>query len=168
MEKKRLSFFERYLTFWVAACMAVGILLSKLLPALTDALRRFEFGSGSQINVPIAVLIWLMITPMMMKVDFTSIRNVRRRPKRRCGVGRSLRTLYFGGRPAGAEDLPDAHKRRGGHESPPASYPRAVSGRIATMSGSSTIKVKRRWNFRTGWTPRLALPQPRVSPSPVR
>lgn len=78
---KRLGFFERYLTVWVAACMAVGILLGKLLPGLTDALRRFEFGSGSQINVPIAVLIWLMITPMMMKVDFTSIRNVGKRPR---------------------------------------------------------------------------------------
>ncbi len=45
----------------------------------TSALRGLEFGKGSQINVPIAVLIWLMITPMMMKVDFTSIRNVGRR-----------------------------------------------------------------------------------------
>jgi ACR3 family arsenite transporter len=61
--------------------MLVGVLLGKLLPGLVDSLRRFEFGSGSQINVPIAVLIWLMITPMMMKVDFTSIRNVGKRPR---------------------------------------------------------------------------------------
>jgi ACR3 family arsenite transporter len=79
--EKRLSFFERYLTLWVAACMAAGILLGKLLPGAVDALRRLEFGSGSQINVPIAVLIWLMIVPMMMKVDFTAIRNVGRRPR---------------------------------------------------------------------------------------
>jgi ACR3 family arsenite transporter len=79
--EKRLNFFERYLTLWVAACMLVGVLLGKLLPGLIDSLRRFEFGSGSQINVPIAVLIWLMIIPMMMKVDFTSIRNVGKRPK---------------------------------------------------------------------------------------
>jgi ACR3 family arsenite transporter len=54
--------------------------LGKLLPSAIQALRSVEFGHGSQINVPIAVLIWLMITPMMMKVDFSSIRNVGRRP----------------------------------------------------------------------------------------
>ena len=78
---KRLSFFERYLTLWVGICMLVGILIGKLAAGLIDVLRRMEFGSGSQINVPIAVLIWLMIIPMMMKVDFTSIRSVGRRPR---------------------------------------------------------------------------------------
>ena len=72
--------FERYLSLWVALCMAAGVLFGKLLPAFTAALRGLEFGKGSQINVPIAVLIWLMITPMMMKVDFSSVRNVGRRP----------------------------------------------------------------------------------------
>src|SRR5512137_660055 len=79
--RKRLNFFERYLSLWVAACMVVGVLIGKLLPGLVDAFRRMEFGSGSQINVPIAVLIWLMIIPMMMKVDFTSIRSVGQRPR---------------------------------------------------------------------------------------
>ncbi len=79
--KKRLNVFERYLTLWVGLCMLVGVVLGKVLPGLVDALRKMEFGSGSQINVPIAVLIWLMIIPMMMKVDFTSIRNVGRRPR---------------------------------------------------------------------------------------
>ena len=79
--RKRLNFFERYLSLWVAACMVVGVLIGKLLPGLVDAFRRMEFGSGSQINLPIAVLIWLMIVPMMMKVDFTSIRSVGRRPR---------------------------------------------------------------------------------------
>jgi ACR3 family arsenite transporter len=78
---KRLNFFERYLTLWVAVCMVVGILLGKLLPGFTDALRRLEFGDGSQINVPIAILIWLMIYPMMLKIDFTSILNVRKKPR---------------------------------------------------------------------------------------
>jgi ACR3 family arsenite transporter len=78
--KPRLSFFERYLTLWVALCMAGGMILGRLLPSGVEALRGMEFASGSQINVPIAILIWLMITPMMMKVDFTSIRNVGRRP----------------------------------------------------------------------------------------
>src|SRR5579862_7871565 len=75
-----LGTFERYLSIWVALCMAAGILLGKLLPDLVAALRGIEFGKGSQINAPIAVLIWLMITPMMMKVDFSSIKNVGRRP----------------------------------------------------------------------------------------
>jgi len=75
-----LGFFERYLSIWVALCMAAGIMLGKILPGFTSGLRSLEFGSGSQINVPIAVLIWLMITPMMMKVDFAAVRNVGRRP----------------------------------------------------------------------------------------
>jgi ACR3 family arsenite transporter len=78
---KRLNYFERYLTVWVGACMVVGVLLGRSLPATVDTLRRLEFGAGSQINMPIAVLIWLMIVPMMMKVDFASIRNVGRRPR---------------------------------------------------------------------------------------
>jgi len=78
---KRLNFFERYLSLWVALCMIAGVILGKSLPNLTAILRSWEFASGSQINVPIAVLIWLMIIPMMMKVDFASIRNVGRRPK---------------------------------------------------------------------------------------
>src|SRR5436190_4094613 len=78
---KRLNFFERYLSLWVGGCMLVGVLLGKLVPGLTDILRSVEFGHGSHINAPIAMLIWLMIIPMMMKVDFTSIRNVGKRPR---------------------------------------------------------------------------------------
>jgi ACR3 family arsenite transporter len=70
--KKKLNTFERYLSAWVAACMVVGVLLGKSLPGFIDRLRTLEFGTGSQINVPIAVLIWLMIVPMMMKVDFAA------------------------------------------------------------------------------------------------
>src|SRR5512143_1473904 len=79
--QKRLNYFERYLSLWVGLCMLVGVLMGKALPAVIDQLRRMEFGAGSQINVPIAVLIWLMIVPMMMKVDFASIRNVGKRPR---------------------------------------------------------------------------------------
>jgi ACR3 family arsenite transporter len=78
---KRLNYFERYLTAWVGLGMLVGVLVGKVIPTLTDQLRRMEFGAGSQINIPIAVLIWLMIIPMMMKVDFASIRNVGKRPR---------------------------------------------------------------------------------------
>jgi len=78
---KRLNPFERFLTLWVGLCMVIGVLLGKALPGFIDGMRRLEFGKGSQINVPIAVLIWLMITPMMMKVDFAAIRNVGRKPR---------------------------------------------------------------------------------------
>jgi arsenite transporter len=78
---RRLNVFERYLSLWVGLCMAAGVIVGLTVPALTDGLRHLEFGSGSRINVPIGVLIWLMITPMMMKVDFASIRDVGRRPR---------------------------------------------------------------------------------------
>ncbi len=78
---KRLNYFERYLSAWVGVCMLVGVLLGKMLPQLIDSLRRMEFGAGSQINMPIAVLIWLMIVPMMMKVDFAAIRDVGKKPR---------------------------------------------------------------------------------------
>ncbi len=78
---KRLNTFERYLSLWVAACMRVGVALGKLFPGSIQTLRALEFGEGSQINAPIAVLIWLMIVPMMMKVDFAAIAGVGRRPR---------------------------------------------------------------------------------------
>jgi len=78
---KRLDVFERYLSLWVGLCMVAGVVLGKAVPFLTGTLRELEFGHGSQINVPIAILIWLMITPMMMKVDFGAVRNVGRRPR---------------------------------------------------------------------------------------
>ena len=74
---KRLNLFERYLTLWVALCMIIGVALGKTTPGIVQSLRTLEFGKGSQVNVPIAVLIWLMIIPMMMKVDFASILGVR-------------------------------------------------------------------------------------------
>ena len=80
-EPKRLNLFERYLSLWVGLCMVVGVVIGRAAPDLMDTLRRLEFGEGSQINIPIAILIWLMITPMMMKVDFGAIRQVGRRPR---------------------------------------------------------------------------------------
>jgi len=80
-EPRRLGVFERWLSLWVAACMGVGVALGRLLPGVTDALRRLEFGEDSQINVPIAVLLWLMIYPMMLRIDLASVLGVRRRPK---------------------------------------------------------------------------------------
>lgn len=79
--EKRLNLFERYLTVWVGLCMVAGILLGQWAPATVQVLRSLEFGEGSHVNFPIAILIWLMITPMMMKVDFASVRNVGKRPR---------------------------------------------------------------------------------------
>ena len=81
MTTKQMSFFDKYLTIWVAICMAVGVALGKLIPDAVASLRSLEFGEGSQINIPIAVLIWLMVYPMMLKVDFGSVLNVGRNPK---------------------------------------------------------------------------------------
>jgi ACR3 family arsenite transporter len=79
--EKRLNPFERYLTIWVVLCMAFGIIVGKWAPDVVQALRGLELGHQTQINLPIAVLIWLMIIPMMMKVDFAAIRHVGRRPQ---------------------------------------------------------------------------------------
>ena len=73
-----IGFFEKYLTIWVALCMAVGILIGKFLPGVPAFLGRFEYAN---VSIPIAILIWLMIYPMMLKVDFQSIKNVRKNPK---------------------------------------------------------------------------------------
>jgi ACR3 family arsenite transporter len=78
---KKMNVFERYLTLWVALCMGLGILIGKLMPQVVTSLQRMEFGTGSHINIPIAILIWLMIYPMMLKIDFASIKNVGKRPK---------------------------------------------------------------------------------------
>ena len=78
---KRLDFFERYLSIWVALCMVAGLALGKLLPEFTRAVSRWEFGRGSQVNIAIAVLLWLMIYPMMLRIDFRSLGGVARKPK---------------------------------------------------------------------------------------
>lgn len=80
-ETKRLDFFERYLSLWVLACMVVGVSIGQLLPGLTQSLSRLEFGTDSHVNIPIAVLIWLMIYPMMLKIDFGGLAGVVQRPK---------------------------------------------------------------------------------------
>lgn len=78
---KTMNVFERYLSLWVAACMVLGVLLGRFFPGAVAAIRGLEFGESSRINVPIAVLIWLMIYPMMLKIDFASIRGVGTRPR---------------------------------------------------------------------------------------
>jgi ACR3 family arsenite transporter len=73
-----IGFFERYLTLWVIICMATGVLIGKFLPSIPAFLGRFEYAS---VSIPIAALIWIMIYPMMLKVDFKSIKDVGKNPK---------------------------------------------------------------------------------------
>ncbi len=79
-QAKSMGVFERYLSAWVALCMVLGVIIGRLFPGVVGLLRGLEFGPDSHINVPIAVLIWLMIYPMMLKIDFGAIRDVGRRP----------------------------------------------------------------------------------------
>ncbi len=79
MEKASgIGFFERYLTVWVMICMIAGILIGQFLPQIPEFLGTLEFAN---VSIPIAILIWLMIYPMMLKVDFQSVKNVGKNPK---------------------------------------------------------------------------------------
>ena len=81
MEKAKMEgigFFQKYLTLWVALCMAAGILIGKFIPAFPAFFGQFEYAS---VSIPTAILIWVMIYPMMMKVDFKSIKNIGKNPK---------------------------------------------------------------------------------------
>ncbi|WP_067842768.1 ACR3 family arsenite efflux transporter [Amphibacillus sediminis] len=73
-----LGIFEKYLTLWVILCMGIGIFIGNFLPAIPHILSQFEY---YQVSIPTALLIWLMIYPMMLKIDFTSIVNAAKKPK---------------------------------------------------------------------------------------
>lgn len=73
-----MSFFEKYLSIWVIFCMIAGILIGRYMPAIPAFLGNFEYAN---VSIPIAILIWLMIYPMMLKVDFHSVVNVGKNPK---------------------------------------------------------------------------------------
>lgn len=75
---KGLGVFERYLTIWVALCIVVGILIGKFIPSIPNTLNKFEYYN---VSIPTAILIWLMIYPMMLKIDFSSIVNATKKPK---------------------------------------------------------------------------------------
>jgi len=77
-EQSGIGFFERYLTVWVLLCMIIGILIGVYIPGIPHILSKFEYAN---VSIPVAVLIWLMIYPMMLKVDFRSIKQVGQNPK---------------------------------------------------------------------------------------
>lgn len=81
MQKKAtygLSFFERYLTIWVAVCIIAGVALGLLMPIFPETLAQFEYAN---VSIPVAILIWMMIYPMMLKIDFDSIVHAFKMPK---------------------------------------------------------------------------------------
>lgn len=73
-----LGFFAKYLTLWVAGCIVTGVILGQVLPIVPETLSRFEYAN---VSIPVAILIWLMIYPMMLKIDFSSIINATKKPK---------------------------------------------------------------------------------------
>ena len=77
-EMKGMSIFEKYLSVWVALCIIVGIAIGQWMPTVPEMLGKWEYAN---VSIPIAVLIWVMIYPMMLKVDFRSVRNVAKQPK---------------------------------------------------------------------------------------
>lgn len=83
-EGNRIGFFERYLTFWVLLCIVVGTSLGHWLPDTFEALGNMQI---AQVNLPVAILIWLMIIPMLLKIDFKALGGVRRQWK---GIGVTL------------------------------------------------------------------------------
>ncbi|MBZ9538691.1 MULTISPECIES: ACR3 family arsenite efflux transporter [Modicisalibacter] len=73
-----MGLFERYLSVWVALAIVVGVLLGQFAPAVPETLSRFEY---AQVSIPVAILIWAMIFPMMAQIDFAAVLGVRRQPK---------------------------------------------------------------------------------------
>jgi ACR3 family arsenite transporter len=78
MAEKRLGFFAKYLSLWVFLCIVLGVAIGYFMPGVPAFLGQFEY---ARVSIPVAILIWLMIYPMMLKVDFTSIKNAGKKPK---------------------------------------------------------------------------------------
>lgn len=78
MSEKRIGFFAKYLSLWVFSCIVLGVAIGYFFPGIPVFLGRFEY---AKVSIPVAILIWLMIYPMMLKVDFTSIKNAGKKPK---------------------------------------------------------------------------------------
>ncbi|MDC7225977.1 MAG: arsenical-resistance protein, partial [Spirochaetales bacterium] len=78
MAEKRIGFFAKYLSIWVAVCIVLGVTIGVLFPKIPVLLGKMEY---AKVSIPVAILIWLMIYPMMLKVDFKSIVNTGKKPK---------------------------------------------------------------------------------------
>lgn len=75
---KELGFFEKYLTLWVGICIIIGVLIGRVWPAFPNTLSQWEY---AQVSIPVAILIWFMIYPMMVQIDFGSILDAGKKPK---------------------------------------------------------------------------------------
>lgn len=73
-----MGMFGRYLTVWVALCIIIGVMIGKWVPSIPQTLSQFEY---AKVSIPVAILIWLMIYPMMLKIDFSSIVKATKKPK---------------------------------------------------------------------------------------
>ena len=92
-EQSSISFFNKYLSVWVAICMVVGVLVGKYLPAIPEFFGKFEYVN---VSIPTAVLIWVMIYPMMIKVDFPKRTGRREKSERAlCHLGSELAHQTF-------------------------------------------------------------------------
>jgi arsenite transporter len=79
-----MNIFSKFLTIWVAVCMFVGVLIGEFMGFIPNNLAKFELAG---INIPIAILIWAMVFPMMLKIDFASVKDASKKPK---GIGLTL------------------------------------------------------------------------------
>ena len=79
-----MNLFERFLTLWVFLCIVVGVALGQFAPTVFQALGRFEI---AQVNIPVGLLIWVMIIPMLVKIDFSLLHQVRNHMR---GIGVTL------------------------------------------------------------------------------
>src|SRR5690554_4879032 len=77
-QEKKIGFFEKYLSLWVALCIIAGIAIGYFAGGNVQLLSTFEIAG---VNITVAVLVWLMIYPMMLQVDFSSIKDIRKKPK---------------------------------------------------------------------------------------
>ena len=73
-----MKFFQKYLSVWVILCMIIGVSIGHFFPMIPNILNKFEYAG---ISIPMAVLIWIMIYPMMIKVDFKSVKYTSKNPK---------------------------------------------------------------------------------------
>ena len=79
-----IGFFERYLTIWVALCIVAGVVIGQVLPSLSRAVGSMEF---ARVNIPVGLLIWIMIIPMLLKIDFAALGQVKAHVR---GIGVTL------------------------------------------------------------------------------
>lgn len=77
-ERRGIGFFEKYLSVWVILCIVVGVGIGRYAKVIPDFLSKLEY---AHVSIPVAILIWLMIYPMMLKIDFSSIAKATKRPK---------------------------------------------------------------------------------------